>query len=113
MDVEYLKNTVLKMYRTGEAEALLPVFSTILSFSPDEMKSCKDGLDKIKQVCGGAVGNSEWGTWWRVWTAEDDVCFLVDVGGGQEGMYVAYGLSHHPSTIVSPSAACVTAPSRL
>jgi hypothetical protein len=31
-DIEYLKNTVLKMYRTGEAEKLLPVFATILVF---------------------------------------------------------------------------------
>ena len=33
IDAEYLKNSILKMYRTGEAEALLPVFATILSFS--------------------------------------------------------------------------------
>lgn len=29
---------------------LLPVFATILSFSPDEVRSCREGLDKIKQV---------------------------------------------------------------
>lgn len=49
LDFEYLKNTVLKMYRTGEAESLLPVFSTILAFSPEELKSCKDGLAAIKE----------------------------------------------------------------
>ncbi len=88
MDAEYLKNTVLKLYRTGEvggccvrerptgsresrgmltlkpydwwparcaqAEALLPVFSTILSFSPDEQRSCKEGLKRIQEVGAGA-----------------------------------------------------------
>ncbi|KAL6752200.1 hypothetical protein V8C86DRAFT_617476 [Haematococcus lacustris] len=50
IDAEYLKNTVLKMFRTGEAEQLLPVFATILAFSPEETNSCKVGLERIKQV---------------------------------------------------------------
>ena len=50
MDVEYLKNSVLKMYRTGEAETLLPVFATILAFSPEEVKRCKEGIIAIKKV---------------------------------------------------------------
>eukprot|EP00798_Chlamydomonas_sp_ICE-L_P014944 gene14944-20999_t len=50
LDVEYLKNTILKMYRTGEAGSLLPVFSTILSFSPQELAACKSGLEAIKLV---------------------------------------------------------------
>ncbi|KAJ9517585.1 hypothetical protein QJQ45_025083 [Haematococcus lacustris] len=49
IDAEYLKNTVLKMFRTGEAEQLLPVFATILAFSPEETNSCKVGLERIKQ----------------------------------------------------------------
>ncbi|PNH11993.1 Protein GRIP [Tetrabaena socialis] len=49
IDAEYLKNTVFKMFLTGEAEALLPVFATILSFSPEEVRRCKDGLAAIKR----------------------------------------------------------------
>ncbi|GAX81405.1 hypothetical protein CEUSTIGMA_g8836.t1, partial [Chlamydomonas eustigma] len=48
-DIEYLKNTLLKMYRTGEAENLLPVFATILVFSPEELQSCRDGLKAIQE----------------------------------------------------------------
>lgn len=36
VDMEYLKNLVLQLYTTGEAEALLPVFSTLLTFSKEE-----------------------------------------------------------------------------
>eukprot|EP00798_Chlamydomonas_sp_ICE-L_P013388 gene13388-19236_t len=36
------------MYRTGEAESLLPVFSTILSCSPQELAACKSGLEAIE-----------------------------------------------------------------
>jgi hypothetical protein len=52
VDTEYLKNIVLKLYRSGEAEALLPVFSALLAFSPDEMRSCRDGLARLQQVDG-------------------------------------------------------------
>ena len=45
-----MKNTVLKLYTTGEADALLPVFSIILSLSPQEQKQCRDGLAAIKAV---------------------------------------------------------------
>jgi hypothetical protein len=34
--MEYLKNLVLQLYTKGEAEALLPVFSTLLTFSKEE-----------------------------------------------------------------------------
>lgn len=44
VDMEYLKNLVLQLYTTGEAEALLPVFSALLAFSPDE-------AGRAKQVC--------------------------------------------------------------
>eukprot|EP00798_Chlamydomonas_sp_ICE-L_P022053 gene22053-29118_t len=43
------------MYRTGEAGSLLPVFSTILSFSPQELAACKCGLEAIKLVGVGEV----------------------------------------------------------
>ncbi|KAG2423962.1 hypothetical protein HXX76_014901 [Chlamydomonas incerta] len=37
------------MFLTGEAEKLLPVFATILSFSPDEVKRCKQGLAALSR----------------------------------------------------------------
>ena len=49
IDVEYLKNTVLKMYRTGDAEQLLPVFAMILAFGPEELKSCQMGLQALRE----------------------------------------------------------------
>jgi hypothetical protein len=39
--MEYLKNTVLKLFMSGEAEALLPVFAALLSFSPEDMSKAK------------------------------------------------------------------------
>ena len=53
VDAEYLKDTVMKLYKTGEAEALLPVFGTILSFSPQEVARCKQGLAAIQKVSLG------------------------------------------------------------
>jgi hypothetical protein len=41
VDMEYLKNLVLQLYTTGEAEALLPVFAALLAFGPSEMQRCK------------------------------------------------------------------------
>jgi len=52
--MEYLKNTVLKLFMTGEAETLLPVFASILALSPDEVQRCKGGLDAL-QESGGEV----------------------------------------------------------
>lgn len=43
-DMEYLKNLILQLYTTGEAEALLPVFTRLLSLGPEDVKRCK-------QVC--------------------------------------------------------------
>lgn len=37
------------MYRTGEAESLLPVFGLILAFSPEELKSCREGLKALNE----------------------------------------------------------------
>lgn len=37
------------MYRTGEAESLLPVFGTILAFGPDELRECREGLQRLKE----------------------------------------------------------------
>jgi len=42
-DLVYLKNIVIKYMTSNEHEALLPVISTLLQFSPEE-------LQKIKQV---------------------------------------------------------------
>jgi hypothetical protein len=39
--MEYLKNLVLQLYTTGEAEALLPVFAALLAFGPLDMQRCK------------------------------------------------------------------------
>lgn len=38
-----------RMYRSGEAESLLPVFGTILAFGPDELRSCREGLRALKE----------------------------------------------------------------
>ena len=43
--MEYLKNTVLKLFMSGEAETLLPVFAALLSFSPDEMNQARKVRD--------------------------------------------------------------------
>lgn len=48
VDMEYLKNTLMKLFCTGEAEALLPVVATILSFSPQEVRQCRDGIEAVK-----------------------------------------------------------------
>jgi len=40
-DMEYLKNLILQLYTTGEAEALLPVFKRLLSLGPEDVKRCK------------------------------------------------------------------------
>lgn len=40
-DMEYLKNLILQLYTTGEAEALLPVFTRLLSLGPEDVKRCK------------------------------------------------------------------------
>jgi hypothetical protein len=39
--MEYLKNLILQLYTTGEAEALLPVFTQLLSLGPEDVKRCK------------------------------------------------------------------------
>ncbi|KAL6274186.1 hypothetical protein ACE6H2_024878 [Prunus campanulata] len=41
VDMTYLKNVILKLLETGEAEALLPVVGMLLQFSPDEMQKCQ------------------------------------------------------------------------
>ena len=43
-DMEYLKNLIMQLYTTGEAEALLPVFTRLLSLGPEDVKRCR-------QVC--------------------------------------------------------------
>jgi hypothetical protein len=39
--MEYLKNLIMQLYTTGEAEALLPVFTRLLSLGPEDVKRCK------------------------------------------------------------------------
>ena len=50
------------MYRSGEAESLLPVFGTILAFGPEELRSCREGLRALREgevpLAGG--GGSTW-----------------------------------------------------
>ncbi|QDZ19669.1 hypothetical protein A3770_03p21870 [Chloropicon primus] len=49
-DMEYLKNIVLKLLETGEYEVLLPVVSTLLALSPEEVdrvkKAYEDGVHR-------------------------------------------------------------------
>ena len=46
MDMEYFKNVMLKLFETGEEESLLPVVSTMLQFSPEELTRCRKGLEE-------------------------------------------------------------------
>ncbi|CAN4078608.1 unnamed protein product [Withania somnifera] len=41
VDMTYLKNVILKLLETGEVEALLPVVTMLLQFSPEEMRKCQ------------------------------------------------------------------------
>lgn len=41
VDMNYLKNVILKLFETGQKEALLPVVGMIMQFSPAEMQRCK------------------------------------------------------------------------
>lgn len=52
--MEYLKNLILQLYTTGEAEALLPVFTRLLSLGPDDVKRCK----QVCVVCGLGWGDT-------------------------------------------------------
>eukprot|EP01026_Neomeris_dumetosa_P022265 TRINITY_DN1921_c1_g1_i14.p1 TRINITY_DN1921_c1_g1~~TRINITY_DN1921_c1_g1_i14.p1 ORF type:complete len:521 (+),score=125.45 TRINITY_DN1921_c1_g1_i14:310-1872(+) len=49
VDLQYLKNVIIKMMETNQAEALLPVISTLLGFSNEELQHCKDTLARQKQ----------------------------------------------------------------
>ncbi|KAK3274355.1 hypothetical protein CYMTET_17459 [Cymbomonas tetramitiformis] len=46
-EMEYLKNVVLKLMETGEHEALLPVLSMLLRFSPDEVERCREAWQRL------------------------------------------------------------------
>ena len=54
VDMEYMRNTTLKLYDTGEAETLLPVYATILAFSKEEVGRPRGG--------GSRGGPQSW-TW--------------------------------------------------
>lgn len=82
----------MQLFTTGEAEALLPVFTTILSFSPDEVKRCRAGLELIKKgevplpgaadmvdtTLSGAASVLHSLTGWTTWA-------LGSTGGPEEG----------------------------
>ncbi|KAH6797037.1 Golgi-localized GRIP domain-containing protein [Perilla frutescens var. hirtella] len=46
VDLTYLKNVILKLLETGEAERLLPVVGMLLQFSPDEMQKCQQAYHR-------------------------------------------------------------------
>eukprot|EP00898_Chlorokybus_atmophyticus_P007809 jgi/Chlat1/8029/Chrsp7S07765 len=50
VDMTYLKNIVLKLILSGEVETLLPVVGSLLQFTPDEIKRCKDVYDTRQAV---------------------------------------------------------------
>eukprot|EP00775_Hariotina_reticulata_P009736 gene9736-9894_t len=60
VDMEYLKNLVLQLYTKGEAEALLPVFSTLLTFSKEERLKAQQGLEALQsgEHVSSAAGSS-------------------------------------------------------
>lgn len=46
--MEYFKNILLKLFETGEEESLLPVVSTMLTFSPAETERCRQAMEDRK-----------------------------------------------------------------
>lgn len=53
VDMNYLKNVILKLFETGQKEALLPVVGMIMQFSPAEMQRCKcvGSVRVMKSTC--------------------------------------------------------------
>lgn len=52
IDMEYLKNTVVKLLETGEAEALLPVLARLLKLSVEEEGAVRVSLKATNDVSG-------------------------------------------------------------
>lgn len=50
IDMEYLKNTVVKLLETGESEALLPVLARLLRLSAEEEEAVRGSLMATKDV---------------------------------------------------------------
>lgn len=50
VDMEYLKNTVLKLLETGEAEAILPVLAKLLKLSREEEGTALTSIKAVKEV---------------------------------------------------------------
>lgn len=50
VDMTYLKNVIVKLLQTGEAEALLPVVAMLLQFSPEEMQKCQQAYRSSTEV---------------------------------------------------------------
>ena len=58
VDMEYFKNVLLRLYETGEAEALLPVVAAVLQFSPAELSRCREALRSRAETPGGGGGGA-------------------------------------------------------
>lgn len=50
INMQYLKNTVMKLLETGESERLFPVLSQILEFNEMESESITKAMQNLKQV---------------------------------------------------------------
>jgi len=61
-NIEYLKNVLVKFLLTDEHEALLPVLSTVLQFSPEETTKIREKLSAQKE---GYL----WGTMNKLWSS--------------------------------------------
>lgn len=76
--MNYLKNVILKLFETGQKEALLPVVGMIMQFSPAEMQRCKCVLG-----VGVCVGGCHVCVWHRaVIDAEKAAAELAGQGSG-------------------------------
>jgi len=49
LNIEYLKNIVLKFYESDEKEPLIPVMASVLHLSPEEIQRLKKALPTLSQ----------------------------------------------------------------
>jgi hypothetical protein len=54
IDVEYLKNILVRLFETGQEESLLPAVATVLQFSPAEADKCRQAV-RERQAHGAAM----------------------------------------------------------
>lgn len=45
IDIEYLKNILVRLFETGAEESLLPAVAKLLQFSPDEVNRCRVAME--------------------------------------------------------------------